>query len=179
AEVIDTSRQELPPQAGGALVQRPVQHGTPHAAARTAAETVLHVPRTVAVTDAHQIPPARDDPQPAPPRQPPGHEPFAADLVDRTVTRCGHAHRVPEPAGFDGGRQPHGPAAGDQHISVVRAHRWLACGRPGGAVRVSARFSAGIRKTRSRTALATVKPAAVSQAVWISGSASPSATTAR
>src|SRR5699024_12228392 len=66
------------------------QHGTAHAAARPAAETVLHVPRTVAVADAHQIPPGRVDPQLVQRRQRPGHESLAADLVDRAVAGLGH-----------------------------------------------------------------------------------------
>ncbi len=118
-----------------------------------------------------------------------GEQPLAARLVDDARAAVDHEDVVPGAAGVQGGGEPDGPAADDQHVDVAvgraavgrpgRGHGTAGCAAaPPAVARARARSSAGMRKRASSTALSSVNATAVIQHECTSGSATPSTTTA-
>ncbi len=91
------------------------------------------------------------------------HHPFAARLVENPTTAFDDDHLESRPRAVQRGGQTRRPAPADEQVDHVRL--------------ASAVFSTLIR-VLSSTALSTVKTTAVSHAVWTSGRAIPSMTTA-
>lgn len=100
-----------------------------------------------------------------------GHDSFATGLVHGPGPGFDDDGLQAGERGMDGSGQTGRPTAGHQYVDHAGA------GVVGLAAAVSVRFSQRMR-TVSRTALSTVNTAAVIQAVWTSGRATPSATTA-
>lgn len=100
-----------------------------------------------------------------------GHDSFSAGLVHGRGPGFDDDGFQAGERGVDGGGQTGRSAAGHQYVDHAGA------GAVGVVAAASARFSQRTR-TVSRAALSTVNTAAVTQAVWTSGRATPSATTA-
>lgn len=102
--------------------------------------------------------------------EPARHDALAAGLVDLACSRLEHDGLEAAALELESEDEADRAAARDHDIDVGRDHE---------AVRsaASARFSTGMRKPRSSTALSTVNTSAVTHAVWTSGSATPSIAT--
>ncbi len=146
-----------------------MQERAPYAQAGGAVEGGPRLAPGVEIVDAAQRVARHRHPHRRQRRDAAGHDPFAARLVHGGGARLDDDRLHPGQCRVDGGRQTGGPASRDEHVDHVVDGR--------SAARVSASFSQRIRTTIS-AAFSTVNASAVTQAVWTSGSASPSTATA-
>ena len=146
------------------LQQRRVQGGATHAHSDAGPEPGIDPMGLVEVGDAVKRPAAQRDTELLQLGHGVRHQALAAGLVDRPLPAVGDDDVESGPGGMQAGDQPGRSATHDEEIDHVRL--------------ASARFSVPIR-VRSSIAFATVNTSAVSHAVCTSGSATPSAITAR
>ena len=164
------------PELVGPRRERRVQRRPAHAEAGTRPEQVVRPERsagrgaTPLVADPDERPAGRRHPEPGKGGDRSRHEPLAAGLVDRGIPRLDHRRRHARQPRLDAGGQSDRPAADDDDVNEIGGHR---------SSIASARFSVGMRMPSSSTAFSTVKTMAVIHAVYTSGSAMPSTTTAR
>ena len=173
---------------GSPRCERPLQHRAPNTPPRAGPEPRVGRRPTgrPQVPDAGQRPSRRVDAEPTKPAQPEGEKPFPAGLVDGLAARLvdpriGNQNVEPRRRGEHGDRQADGPGTGDEHVGVHSRHPAVAATAPAGlrgARRPSATSSQRMR-TASSGVFSSVNSVAVSHAVWTSGSARPSTTTAR
>ena len=153
-----------------------VQRRPAHATTGAVPKTVIDPAGSVKVTDAREGAPRWVDAEPCERRDGTRHEPLATGLVDRRRPRFDDGDREPGHPRLDRGGEADRSSAGDEQVD----HRCgpLATSDAVGRSVERARFSTGIRKASSSTALSTVTTIAVIHAVCTSGKANPSTTTA-
>jgi hypothetical protein len=151
-------------ELGGPGGERGVQCGAPHAQAVTVAEQCVGAAAGVQVADSAEGPPGRVDSDRRQPRHGARHQPLTARLVDRPGARLGHGDREAGLGTADRRGQPGRAAAHDQNVDH-------------GTAAASACVSQRTRNVSS-AAFRAVKVHAVMNAEPVSGSATPSITTA-
>ena len=149
-----------------------MQCGAPDAATQAGGEVRLRATAAGEVADPSQVVARWVDPQVEQGLQTARHQTLSAGLVDDSAARLHDERDESTPRGVEGGGKADRAAADDEHID-----RAGLVGHGAAASSRRAWFSTRIRSA-SRAAFATVKTRAVTQAVWTSGSARPSATTA-
>ncbi len=169
AEVLRPARRAPHSQLLDAGGQGGVQDGAAHAQAVAGAEPGLGGTRTggLQVADAVERTALGADPEAGQRPYRARHQALAAGLVDRRRAGLQDGGGQARPGGVDRGGQPGRAAADHQQVDHAAARQ-----------RVSAASSQRSR-VASQTALSTVNPSAVTQAVCTRGSATPSATTAQ
>ncbi len=159
-----------------AVRERRVQRRPAHAPADTVPEGVIDPADAVLVAHAGERASRRVDAEPRERRDGSRHEPFTAGLVDRYRPRFDDGDRESGHPRLDRGGKPDRPTSRDEDVDHLPGQSEARDAARRNSVR--ARFSTGIRKANSSTALSAVNATAVIHAVCTSGSAKPSTTTA-
>ena len=163
ADRTDITFDDANPDCRGGTVQGVRERGTPHTQTLARAEVRPDRVSGIQIGDTAKGLTVQGDAELLQMLDRMRHQALAAGLVDRAASAFDDDGLQPGLCGIDGGGQPTGAATGDEKVD----HANLA----------KAAFSVVIRLV-NRAALRTVKTRAVIHAVWTSGRAMPSATTA-